>query len=343
MKVAIHQNKEIFHHSTNWNTSWIEYCAKNGIEYSVLNCFDNNIIEVLKGYDCLLWHFNNYSLQEMLFARGILYSAKNMGLKVFPDYPTSWHFDDKVAETYLLSSAGAPMPQFWVFYSMNDFMQWESMGCNYPIVAKLRCGSGSGNVTLLNNKRQAVSYAGRMFHHGLTTGPKVLLKTKSNIKSSRDFNTVLKRLKRIPDFLETINKSKEFPKEKGYVYLQEYIPNDGFDLKIAVIGDKLSFIARNVRSGDFRASGGGSLYFDKSLVSQDILQSAFHISDQIGFQCMGYDYVIDNRNKAGKIVEMSYGFSHSALMQAKGYWDREGNWHEEPLNAAEEVLKNLLI
>lgn len=342
MRVAIHQNKEIFHHSTNWSKAWIEYCEDNGIEYRIVDCFDYNIFKILNKYDCLLWHFNNYSLQEMLFARSILISAKNMGLKVFPDDNTSWHFDDKIAEMYLLKSAAAPVPSFWTFYTKKELKKWLEGECEYPVVAKLRCGSGSGNVKLLNNKNELLEYGERMFRLGIKPVPKVLFKTKSNLKSAGSFPTIINRVKRIPDFLETEKNAKKFPREKGYVFLQEFIPNDGFDLKIAVVKDKLSFIARKVREGDFRASGGGSLYYDRSLVTPDIIKSAFQISQQLGFQCMGYDYVIDNRNKEAKIVEISYGFSHMALMRAGGYWDREGSWHEKPLNAAQEVLRNLL-
>jgi len=134
----------------------------------------------------------------------------------------------------------------------------------------------------------------------------------------------------------------EFPNERGYVFFQEFVPNNGFDLKIVVIGDKLSFVARNARKGDFRASGGGDLFYDHSLISKNIIDSAFSVSDKLGFRCMGYDYVIDKNNGIGKIVEMSYGFSHTALMQAGGYFDRKGQWHNEPLNAPHEVLESLL-
>jgi hypothetical protein len=57
---------------------------------------------------------------------------------------------------------------------------------------------------------------------------------------------------------------------------------------------------------------------------------------------MGYDYVVNSKTGKGLIVEMSYAFSHTALLQSNGYFDRNGNWHDEPLNAPEEILKNLL-
>jgi hypothetical protein len=57
---------------------------------------------------------------------------------------------------------------------------------------------------------------------------------------------------------------------------------------------------------------------------------------------MGYDYVVDRRTGKGVIVEISYGFSHTALISAGGFWDRNGVWHNEALNAPHEVLRNML-
>lgn len=342
MRVAIHKNDSMFKHSTTWNNPWIEYCDNNKIDYSIVNCFDNDILKTLNNYDVLLWHFNNYTLQDMLFARSILNSAKNKGLKVFPDFSTSWHFDDKVAETYLLQSVEAPIPESWIFYTYDSCKKWIHDENPTPIIAKLRCGSGASNVKLFEDNQSLTKYAKQMFGNGFKTAPSVLYKTKSNVKSAKDWETIIKRFKRIPDFVKTMKNAQEFPMEKGYTFFQEFIPNNGFDLKIVVIGEKLSFIARNVRKGDFRASGGGDIYFDKSLVTKDIIQSAFEISDQLNFQCMGYDYVVDTRTNKGKIVEISYGFSHTALILAGGYWDRNGVWFEEPLNAPDEVIKNIM-
>lgn len=342
IKIAICKNDKIFQHSGSWANPWIEYCQKNNISFEIVDCYQPDIINKLLHFDCLLWHIGNYVLQDMLVGRSILYAAKNMGLKVFPDYNTAWHFDDKIAETYILQSAGAPIPDSWMFYQFQDCSSWLQNEAKYPLIAKLRCGAGSNNVRLLRTKNNALKYARKMFKHGYKTYPSILFKTKSQFLSSKNWEVMKARIKRIPEFLQTLSRAKKFPKERGYVFFQEYIPNDGFDLKIVVIGDKLSYIGRNIRKGDFRASGGGDLFFEKSLVSQNIITSAFSISDKLGFQCMGYDYVVDKITGIGKIVEISYGFSHIALLQAGGYFDRNGDWFNEPLNAPIEVIKNLI-
>jgi glutathione synthase/RimK-type ligase-like ATP-grasp enzyme len=341
MKVAICVSGENVH-STIWTNPWVEYCKKNGIGYVVLNGYDYDIIEKLKPFDVLLWHFNGYLFQDMLIARSVLFSAKNIGLKIFPDFSDAWHFDDKVSETYLLQSGEAPIPESYMFYSLESTINWANKLEKYPIVAKLKNGSGSHNVKLLKSKKEVIDYSKIMFKTGLNSSPNLLFKTTSNIKSVKSFNQLVSRAKRVPEFLRTFRNSGNFPKEKGYVFFQEFIPNDGYDLKVVVVGDKLSYIARSIRKGDFRASGGGSLFFDQTLMTKNIINTAFSVSDRLDFNCMGYDFVVDNRTGEGKIVEVSYGFSHEALLQAGGFFDREGNWHEEPLNAPEELLKNIL-
>ena len=57
---------------------------------------------------------------------------------------------------------------------------------------------------------------------------------------------------------------------------------------------------------------------------------------------MGYDYVINKNNGKATLIEISYGFSHKAVLDANGYFDKSGNWYDEALNAPNEVLKNII-
>lgn len=343
-KIAICRTAtEKIEHTTSWSRPWAEFCQENDFNYEIINPYDSDIINKLKGFNCLLWHFGNYVFQDMLFARSILYSAKQMGLDIFPDFHTAWHFDDKVAETYLLQSVEAPIPLSQMFYDYNKFTNYLDVNSKFPLVAKLRCGSGSHNVKLLKDKKEALAYGKQMLlKDGFNPAPSLLYKANSNIKSAKTLKIFIARAKRIPEFIRTLRSAKNFSNEKLYVFLQEFIPNDGYDLKIVVVGDKLSFLSRDIRSGEFRASGGGSLNYDKTRVPKNVIDSAFKISDKLKFQCIGYDYIVDSKTGCGKIIEISYGFSHMGLLAAGGYFDRQGEWHNEPMNAPKELLKNIL-
>lgn len=341
MKVVVYK-KEGLLHSTDWASVWIDYFEQKGIEYKAIDLLKVNAIEELKGYDILLWQFAIADYQQMMEARSILYSAKQMGLKVFPDFGDAWHKDDKIAEMYLLQSINAPIPKSYVFYDLKTLKASLEKGeIPFPIVSKLKAGSGSNNVKLVKNKRQLLSYAKRMFGKGYTPSPSVLFKTKSHVQSSHNWETIKKKIKRIPDFLSTLKGYKLYPNERGYVYLQEFIPNDGYDMKVVVCGDKLSGLIRPTRKNDFRASGGGELMYDKTCFTKNIIESAFKAADDMGSQCMGFDYVVNKVSGKGVIVEMCCGFSHTAVMGMKGWFDRNCEWHDGELNAPIELFEML--
>jgi len=44
-------------------------------------------------------------------------------------------------------------------------------------------------------------------------------------------------------------------RQKNYVYFQEYVPNDGFDIRVILVGNRAFGYYRRVLEGDFRASG----------------------------------------------------------------------------------------
>ncbi|MCH5213856.1 MAG: hypothetical protein J1E97_01585 [Muribaculaceae bacterium] len=344
MRVLIQGDKSQKMHSTSWVRPWEEYCIENNIDYQIINLYEvEDIVETLKEFDVLLYHFGQYNFRDMLMARHIFYTASILGLKTFPNFDDAWHFDDKVAEMLALEAIGAPIPKSFLFFYKKTIEEAIERGdIEFPIVAKLRSGSGSHNVKMIKSKSQLMGYASKMFGNGLNAAPSLMYKTSSNIRASKDWATFVAKAKRAPEFFRTLRGAKKFPKEKGYVYLQEFIPNDGFDLKIAVVGDKLSYFMRPIRSHDFRASGGGTFQYDHSKITKQIIDSAFKTADDLKLQCNGFDYVVDNRTGLGKIVEMSYGFSHEAILGAGGYFDREGNWHDTPMNAPQEILKNIL-
>ena len=343
MRIAILYDEQEKLHSTNWSLVWKEYCEENNIFYKIINPYKIGVINKLMDFDIILWHYSNYSFKDMLMAKNILNTLEDQGKKVFPSFKDAWHFDDKLAETYLLESINAPIPKSFYYYNLNDLEEAiNAKEIGFPIIAKLRNGSGSHNVKKVDSAEELIQYGKKMFTSGLSSAPSLMYKASSNIKSSKSLKTFVNRAKRIPEFLKSLANAKKFNIERGYVYLQEFVPNDGYDLKIVVVGDKLSYIGRNIRQGEFRASGGGDLFYDSSKVTKNVIDSAFKTTNSLGFKCMGYDYVVDSKTGEGKIIEISYGFSHQAVLEARGHFDKEGKWYDEPLNAPIEILKNLL-
>ena len=321
--------------------SWTKWLDEHGIPWELVDCYSSDIIRKLPNYSALLWHYEHYSVADLMEAQNILDVAESMGLKVYPDHKTAWHFDDKIAEMYALQAVGAPIPESWVFYELDKCLNWLEHDAKYPIVAKLRRGSGSNNVKLLHNYAEAKRYARQMFSKGLSPAQSLIYKTYSKVQSTRDWATFVKRFKQIPDFIWSRRFGKALPIERGYCYFQRYVKNNNYDVKVAVVGRKCSFFTRHTRKGDFRASGSGDFFYDKSLVPESVVRSAFDAAEKLGVQCIGFDYVVEKTTEKGYIIEMCHGFDAEAVLACGGYWDRDLNWHDEPLNVKAEILEGM--
>ena len=78
---------------------------------------------------------------------------------------TSWHFDDKIAQKYLLEAISAPLVPSYVFYDKEDALTWINE-VEFPKVFKLKGGAGSQNVSLIKTRKQAIRMAKKAFGRG---------------------------------------------------------------------------------------------------------------------------------------------------------------------------------
>lgn len=334
MKIAIHDNKQ----ESFFSKRWIAYCKQNNIACKIVNAYDNDIINQVKDCDAFMWHHSNYDYRDALFAKQLIYSVEAMGIKVFPNFNTTWHFDDKVGQKYLLESIDAPMVPSYVFYSKVDANKWIEK-TQFPKVFKLRGGSGSSNVKLAKTKRDARRFVNKAFGKGFNQFDKLThLKYRyGNYKSGKEsFVGVLKGIARL--FIGT-KYSNSFPKEKGYVYFQEFIPNNKFDTRVVVVNGKAAAERRMVRKGDFRASGSGQFSYDD--INIKTIKIALEVSNKLKLQSCAYDFVMDeNRNPL--IVEISYGFGVDGIEKVPGYWDSSLQWHKEMFNPQEWMVEDII-
>lgn len=341
--IAICQNLKMWNHPYARDNKFIKYCDENNINYEIVDPYQPVFIDNIDKYSNIIWTFTHYLKADLLEARNILRAAEIRGVEVFPNTNSTWHFDDKIAEMYAFKSIDAPIPNSWAFYNLDDTTDFLKNEANYPIIAKLRNGSGATNVKMIKNESEGLKYAKKMFTEGFDSSPSLAYKTYSKIQSIKNFKSLISRIKQIPGFLYARTKAKDISKENGYCYFQDFVNNDGFDLKIVVIGDKLTYLIRKVRKGDFRASGGGDFFYDQSYVTKNIIDSAFSAADQLGSQCMGFDYVVDRTTNKGLIIEMCYGFDYAAAEDSGGYFNRDGQWIDEKISIAKEVVDNMIM
>lgn len=330
MKLAIHKS--------NWGFSpdWIRYCQERNIPHKIVNCYDSDIIKQIEDCEVLLWHHHHSLAKDKTFAKELLFALEQSGKKVFPEFHSGWHFDDKVAQKYLLEAVHAPYVSTDVFYNKNSALAYIENSI-FPKVFKLKGGAGSSNVRLVKDETEAKKIIHKAFGKGFSSynGWGDL---KENFRRYRlgkaSKSEVLKSFRR---FFVGTEFSKIHQREKGYVLFQEFLPNNDHDIRVVVIGEKAFALKRLVRNGDFRASGSGFIEYDKDRIDEVCVEIAFEVSKKLGTSCLAYDFVYDS-HKNPLIVEINYGFAHEAYFNCPGYWDKNLNWHEGKFNSAEWIL-----
>ena len=73
-----------------------------------------------------------------------------------------------------------------------------------------------------------------------------------------------------------------------------------------------------------------------------IIDTAFYAAEVMGSDCTGFDIITDPKTELPVILEVSYGFSHVAVLEAGGFYSRDGSWHEVPLNAPQTLLERII-
>src|SRR4051812_6680712 len=107
--IGIHQRTGSF------SDRWIEACKAKGIPFRLVNCLGSDIVEQCASLSVILWHWTLNDRRELLIARQIAAALKEKGVVMFPNWETCWHYDDKIAQKYLLESIEAPLIPTWVF------------------------------------------------------------------------------------------------------------------------------------------------------------------------------------------------------------------------------------
>lgn len=319
MKIAIH------HRPGSFSDRWIDYCEKNNLDYKIVNAYDTDIIERLKDCDIFMWHHHHKLLKDTLFAKQLLFSLEALGVKCFPDFNTVWHFDDKLGQKYLLEAINAPLVPSYVFYSKQEAFNWIEK-TEFPKVFKLRGGAGSTNVKLAHNKNEAIRLVKKALGKGFPQSSFRMMVSESWRKYKEGKISFVIVIKCIAAYFLKADYNKKQQPERGYAYFQDFVPNNTFDVRICVVGNRAFALKRLVRKNDFRASGSGSIIYDKNQIDERCVKLAFETNEKLKMQSVAFDFVFDKENNP-LIVEISYGYAVAAYDQCQGWWDREMNWH----------------
>ena len=331
------------HGSNGLAAKWPMYVEELGYQVLHVNAYGTAILEELQGCSAFLWNVDQDSPNDLVFGRSILLAAQQSGVRVFPDHATVWHFDDKVAQKYLLESVGAPLVRTWVFYDRSTAESFVRTAC-YPLVFKLRGGAASQNVRLLRTPKEAMRVVHAMFGTGIRANPfgAGVRRAVERARQKRDDGaSILGRGQRAAYGL--LRRIVAPVRERGYVLFQQFIAGNSCDIRVTVIGDRAFVYTRGVRPNDFRASGSGlNTYLTRDEIPIDVVEAAFGVVKRLGAQALALDFVRDMSNGRACLLEISYTFVPSYIERCPGYLTSSMEWHGGSFHPSRLILEDLL-
>jgi len=200
---------------------WTKYCRfleANSFPYEFYDLHARDWMEKAATLDVILGITSNEPshLREMREKFFIL--EKYLHKKCFPSFEHIFLYENKSLETWIAKAGGIPFAPTHIYNRESDALQ-ALKTLRFPLVSKIDPASGSMGVEWVGNPPKARRIIRQSFSAG--GRPTHLL----------------------------------YMRQKNYVYFQDYIPNDGFDMRVIVIGDMVFGYYRKVLKGDFRASG----------------------------------------------------------------------------------------
>lgn len=335
MKIAIHQNDGGF------GVYWVAYCKENNIPFKLVDCYKSDIINELKDCDVLMWHHNHANPKDLLFAKQLLYAVELSGKSVFPNFNTTFLFDDKLGQKYLFEAMDLPLVPTFVFFSKKEAREWVT-GAEFPLVFKLRGGAGSRNVKLIKNRYQASRVINKAFGKGIRPYD-AWGGIKDSIRKYRAGKVVFREVvKSIIHIIYPVQLERSQSREKGYVYFQKFIPGCKYDIRVQLVGERIWAMIRTVRKHDFRASGSGKIMTDPKQIPVEALKLSLEIVRKFKLQSAAIDFIPSGDGL--QITEISYAFGNPGREDFEvGYWDNDLLWHPGKMNPFGWMIEDLIV
>lgn len=305
----------------NPKASWRRYkrfCENNNIPYGYYDIKRGDWLQEADKYDIIFCHTPSTPAYQEMIESKIYMLEKILGKTCFPSYHELWQYEDKIRSHYLYKKLKLPAIPTYVTHSKEEALIFAN-NLAYPFIAKTSIGASSSGVKKIDSKKEAVHFINKIFSY-------------SGVKSHFPYKN-----------------------QKDYLYIQEFIDDATFDLRIMLIGNMAFGYYRYPKKGDYRASGSGITV--KKDIPHEALRLAADIRDKLQSRQMGVDLLYSEKKQQYMIIETSLFNQIDTPVQLEidgvpGYYDisdrnnivfREGKfWMQELLirDVVEQWIKN---
>jgi len=213
--------------------------------------------------------------------------ARGRGARLIPDYAILMEYESKIEQSKRYKGW---MPETYYITEKEEAEKKKGV-LGYPFVSKASTGSASKNVRLIKNEEQARKEIDSAFGSGLSA----------------------------PHGLGERN-------QRGYLLWQRFVPDNGYDYRACIVGDKIMLLRRGNRKDVPFASGSGITEPIRELndETESVLEFAYMFFRKFKMGWCGIDIVKDYDKKEWRMLETTIGWKQSAYSDCV-FFDRFGN------------------
>ena len=342
LKIAIQPDEVVLRNgeSQSYSKRWFEVARDLDVEAVSVDVFASDVIKTISTCDAFMWRYDP-SAHLRLYAHRLLTGIEEgLGLPVFPSLESRWHFEDKVGQFYFLAVAGIPTPATSVFWTREQAARFCD-DATYPFVLKLATGYQASNVRLVVSRGEALFYVDQLFGHGtISLGYRPASRTR----------LLLRRFRAAVELFNGKNPygpTAEADLQYGYFLAQEFLPDNKFDVRVTVTGNRAFVFRRFNRPGDFRASGSGNIDWNPTQISEDAVRLGYRVAQKLRSQTVTVDII--RRHTEPVIVELGLAYASWAVRDCPGHWVLHGEpefgtleWLEGSLEPADAIFTDFV-
>ena len=253
-------------------TKYRRFLRANDIPFEIYDIHRSTWLRDAQRFDMVLWRPASYPHELEECRRKFHILEQQFGMFCYPSVADIQLYEDKITQYELLVHHGLPVIETFVSNSEAETMDYLAT-CAYPLVWKLTAGSGSLGVELVRSRRTAERWVRRVF----------------DFAGRRTY--------------------WPYVGQKNYVYLQRFIPEASYDLRVIVIGQMVFGYYRDVPKGEFRASGMNLLRWDGP--SHEVMRIARRVAEALDLPCVAVDLLAGANGAGVRITKGAGGYQNA--------------------------------
>jgi glutathione synthase/RimK-type ligase-like ATP-grasp enzyme len=234
-----------------WTKYW-RFLENNSFPYNFYDIHSHDWIEKAQKFDVVVGLVSNEFNHLEEIQKKYYFLETYLGKKCFPSTAHAFLYENKSLEAYVSKFYDIPFARTYISHRKEDALALVE-NLKYPLVSKINPSSGSMGVELLRTPKQARRVVKQAFSRN---GRKVHVR---------------------------------YFRQKNYVYFQEFIPNDGYDIRVILVGNWALGYYRKVLRGDFRASGMN--IEEKRALPEEAIRTAWKVNKYIQSPLLVVDMV----------------------------------------------------